>query len=141
MTDIERIAAFFERMSPADLDRLDAVYGPDARFKDPFNEVQGIPAIERVYAHMYATLDEPRFVIRQAVQQADQCFLTWDFHFRMRRFLRGTQTVRGASHLRLDALGRIADHRDYWDAAEEFYAKLPLVGRLMQWLRRQGTAR
>lgn len=141
MTDIERIAAFFERMSPADLDRLDAVYGPDARFKDPFNEVQGIAAIERVYAHMYATLDEPRFVIRQAVQQADQCFLTWDFHFRMRRFLRGTQTVRGASHLRLDALGRIADHRDYWDAAEEFYAKLPLIGRLMQWLRRQGTAR
>ena len=33
-----------------------------------------------------------------------------------------------------DADGRIARHRDYWDAAEELYMKLPLLGRLMRWL-------
>ncbi|MGO1254794.1 MAG: nuclear transport factor 2 family protein, partial [Alcaligenes aquatilis] len=27
--------------------------------------------------------------------------------------------------------------RDYWDAAEELYAKLPLLGLLMRWLRRK----
>ena len=138
---IERISQFFEQMTPADLDRLDLIYRSDARFKDPFNDVQGLAAVQRVYAHMYASLREPRFVIREAVQHGSHGFLTWDFHFRMRRLLRGPQVIRGASHLRLDGQGRIADHRDYWDAAEEFYAKLPVVGGLMRWLRAQGSAR
>jgi len=28
-------------------------------------------------------------------------------------------------------------HRDYWDAAGELYAKLPLIGAVMRWLRRR----
>jgi hypothetical protein len=31
-------------------------------------------------------------------------------------------------------------HRDYWDAAEELYEKLPVVGSLMRWLKRQANS-
>ena len=31
-------------------------------------------------------------------------------------------------------------HRDYWDAAEELYEKLPLLGALMRWLKRRVNA-
>jgi hypothetical protein len=55
----------------------------------------------------------------------------------MRRFNRDEQTVRGGSHLKLAADGRISLHRDYWDVAEELYEKLPVVGSLMRWLKRQ----
>jgi ketosteroid isomerase-like protein len=134
---VARIVAAFERLTRADLPRLAEIYTPDARFKDPFNEVQGVPAIRAVFEHMYATLDAPRFVIRDVVAQGDQCFLTWDFVFRMRRFNRDEQTVRGATQLLLAADGRIARHRDYWDAAEELYEKLPVVGSLMRWLKRR----
>ena len=58
----------------------------------------------------------------------------------MKRFDTTTlQTVRGASHLKFAADGRINFHRDYWDAAEELYEKLPLVGSLMRWLKRQAS--
>jgi steroid Delta-isomerase len=30
-------------------------------------------------------------------------------------------------------------HRDYWDAAEELYEKLPILGGLMRWLKRQAS--
>jgi steroid delta-isomerase len=50
------------------------------------------------------------------------------------------QCIRGATLLRLGADGRISDHRDYWDAAEELYEKLPLIGALMRWLRRRITS-
>ena len=49
------------------------------------------------------------------------------------------QTVRGGSHLVLAEDGRIRAHRDYWDAAEELYEKLPILGRLMRWLRRRAA--
>jgi len=136
---VARIVQAFEQLTPASLARLAELYTADARFKDPFNEVQGVPAIRAVFEHMYATLDAPRFVVRDVVAQGDQCFLTWDFIFRMRRFNRDEQTVRGGSHLVLAADGRIALHRDYWDVAEELYEKLPLVGSLMRWLKRRAN--
>jgi ketosteroid isomerase-like protein len=137
---VARIVQRFEQLSPADLPRLAEIYTEDARFKDPFNEVQGVAAIRGVFEHMYASLDGPRFVIHDVVVQGEQCFLTWDFVFRMRSFNRDEQTVRGGSHLKLAADGRIAMHRDYWDVAEELYEKLPLVGALMRWLKRRANS-
>jgi len=58
--------------------------------------------------------------------------------FRVRAHRPGVvQTIHGASHLRFDAAGRIAYHRDYWDAASELYAKLPLIGPVMRYLQRR----
>jgi hypothetical protein len=75
------------------------------------------------------------------VAEGGQCFLSWDFMFRFKRFARDAeQVVRGGSHLVFGADGRIALHRDYWDAAEELYEKLPAVGALMRWLKRKANS-
>jgi steroid Delta-isomerase len=137
---IQRIVALFERLAPQDLARLADFYTEDAHFKDPFNEVQGTAAIRRIFEHMFATLDGPRFVVHQALVQGDQCFLTWDFIFRLKRLRRDELVIRGASHLVLAADGRVSLHRDYWDAAEELYEKLPGLGALMRWLKRRASS-
>ena len=137
---VARIVDAFETLTPADVSRLGDYYAADAAFKDPFNEVRGVPAIQAVFEHMYVALDGPRFVVHEAIVQGDQCVLTWDFLFRFRRFSGELQTVRGASHLKLDAGGLITLHRDYWDAAEELYEKLPAVGALMRWLKRRANS-
>lgn len=134
---VARVVDAFEALAPDTLDALCALYADDARFKDPFNDVRGHAALRRVFVHMFRSLDEPRFEVLDAVVQADQCFLTWDFRFRMKRFDRGTQKIHGSTHLRFGVDGRIALHRDYWDAAEELYEKLPLVGALMRWFKRR----
>ncbi len=137
---INRIVALFEGLKREDVARIAEVYTPDARFKDPFNEVQGTAAIQRIFEHMFVALDEPRFVIRERIVQGQQCFLTWDFLFRMKRFDRSEQCIRGGSHLVLAEDGRITLHRDYWDAAEELYEKLPVLGGLMRWLKKRANS-
>lgn len=138
MTDsaARRAARFFETLAPADLDRLAGFYAPDARFRDPFNDVQGLDAVRAVFAHMFDTLDAPRFVIRDLVESGEDAFLTWDMHFR-RRGAGGSWHVHGGTHLRFAPDGRILLHRDYWDAAGELYEKLPVLGALLRWLRRR----
>ena len=136
---IERIATLFERLVPADVARLGEYYDANARFKDPFNDVRGVPEVQRIFAHMFTALNEPRFVVRDAIVEGDQCFLIWDFLFRFKRGSAGLQTVHGSSHLVLDAHGRITLHRDYWDAAEELYEKLPVVSALMRWLKQRAN--
>ena len=41
--------------------------------------------------------------------------------------------------LKLTADGLVDFHRDYWDAAEEWHEKLPLLGGLMRWLRKRAN--
>lgn len=137
---VAALVDLFEKLKPADVARLKDFYTADAYFKDPFNEVRGVPAIERIFTHMFESLDQPHFIVSGRVMQGRECFLLWDFRFRFRRFDRLTwQTVRGTSHVRLNEEGRVEFHRDYWDAAEELYEKLPGVGALMRWLKRQAN--
>ena len=138
---VDRIVEVFQTLTPARVDALDAVYAPQARFKDPFNDVQGLPEIQRIFRHMFVSLENPRFVITERIVQGGQCFLTWEFRFCFRRFKQGqAQCILGGSHLVLDEAGRITLHRDYWDAAEELYEKLPLLGGLMRWLKARANA-
>jgi hypothetical protein len=135
---VDRIAEAFQTLTPAGVETLDAIYAPDARFKDPFNDVQGLAEIQRIFRDMYVALDNPRFLITGRIVQGAQCFLTWELHFAFKRFQPGrVQCIAGGSHLVLNDEGRITLHRDYWDAAEELYEKLPIVGSLMRWLKRR----
>ena len=132
-----RIVAFFEHLAPGDLARIAEIYASDAYFRDPFNEVRGIDAIARIYTRMFEQLDACRFAIAETVAEGEDVVLIWDFTFRVRRWRPSQErAIRGATHLKLTADGKISYHRDYWDAVEEFYAKLPLIGPVLRFLRR-----
>jgi hypothetical protein len=137
---VTELVNFFENLSPSSLAGIQRYYTPNARFKDPFNEVQGVGAVAHIFLHMFDTLEAPRFVVIERVVQGSQCFLTWEFHFRFKALRKGQdQCILGASHLLLGPDGRVTLHRDYWDAAEELYEKLPLLGSLMRWLKRRAS--
>ena len=141
MTDedprVARLRTFFETLTPEAVERLGDHYAPDARFKDPFNEVVGVPAIRAVFAAMYRQVERPRFVITRSACNGNDAFLAWDLLFAFRGDKGREQTIRGATHIQFAADGRVALHRDYWDAAEELYEKLPVLGTLMRWLKRR----
>ena len=139
--DVARLVAFFESLTPQSVGQLAALYDSNARFVDPFNDVQGLPAVEAIFRHMFVALDEPRFVVTGQVVQDAQCFLLWNFHFRFKRFDTHTaQAIRGTSYLVFSEAGLVTLHRDYWDAAQELYEKLPLIGGLMRWMKKRANS-
>jgi len=133
-----RIVAFFEQLVPADAERIGEFYSADAYFRDPFNDVRGTGEIARVFGHMFRQLADCRFVITETVIGENAAMLVWDFSFRIRSWRPGeTQNVHGVTHVRFAADGKVAYHRDYWDAAGELYAKLPVIGPVMRFLQRK----
>jgi hypothetical protein len=138
---IARVVHYFETLSPDTVADLGQFYDAQARFKDPFNDVTGLADIQHIFEHMFVALDAPHFVVTNQVVQGLQCFLTWEFRFAFRNFKQGQpQVILGASHLVLSEHGLVTLHRDYWDAAEELYEKLPLVGSLMRWLKKRANS-
>jgi steroid Delta-isomerase len=132
------LKAYWEGLARERVAILDTVYAPQAYFRDPFNEVQGIEELRRVFEHMYETLEEPRFRIAETILEEDRAALVWDFDFRVKAWKpQVVRTIHGLTHVRFGPDGRVTYHRDYWDAAGELYAKLPLVGPLMRYLARR----
>jgi steroid Delta-isomerase len=133
-----RIQKGFEGLTLDGVDALSALYMLDAKFKDPFNDVQGRSAIAHIFRHMFSQVDAPHFVVTALIAKervggaSSQIFMRWDFSF----VTRGqAQTIHGATHFELNDEGLIALHRDYWDAAEELYEKIPILGFILRWLK------
>lgn len=138
VTPAARLATFYEALTPQTLDQLPDYYAPDARFKDPFNDVTGASAIRAIFQHMFDTLENPRFVVHSVSGDSAQSFLTWTLYFYTRsgKQVRGWE-IHGATHVQWAPDGRVAVHRDYWDVAEELYEKVPVLGSVMRLLKRR----
>lgn len=132
MNHHEPLLAWYATLAPDTVARAGDFYAADAQFRDPFNDVVGVAAIEAIFRHMFLHTDQPRFIIGDCVAQGDQAFVTWLFVARLHGVL---YEIAGASHLRFNQAGKVVVHRDYWDAAEELLQKLPLVGVPIRWLR------
>ncbi|MDR9406924.1 MAG: nuclear transport factor 2 family protein [Spiribacter sp.] len=140
MTPIADYGAFFAHMTAADLDRLDTVFVENARFVDPFNEARGLGEIRAVFAHMFATCSVARFEILESVAEGSVGYIRWRFSFQLPRDKTPRQPIEGVSRVVFAEDGRVREHIDYWDAAGELYAQLPLIGGLMRWLKRKLAA-
>ena len=134
---LAELIKFYNEFSPESVARFPEFYSADAYFKDPFNEVRGLPAIQRIFSHMFKQVAEPRFAVIETIADEHGVMLIWEFYYRVKLWGKGqAQVMRGVSHLRFDPDGKVNYHRDYWDTGEELYMKLPVMGSLMRGLRR-----
>ena len=134
---LDRLVNFYQTLTPEGVARFPEFYAEQAWFKDPFNEVRGVAAMQHIFAHMFQQIKEPRFAVTEQIEAANGTMLVWEMYFRMGLMGRSeVQVMRGVTHLRFDAEGRVDYHRDYWDAAEELYMKLPAIGLLMRGLKK-----
>ncbi len=129
---LSRFITYFETLSPSSLADIARIYAPNACFRDPFNNVQGLDAVRRVFVHMFAVTEAPRFVVLDALGNAAQGFVVWNFNFRGKGRSARDWVIHGATRLEFDAQGLVTLHRDYWDAAGELYEHLPMLGPLLR---------
>jgi len=73
--DLDRFIAFYHDLTPQSIERFPDFYGPDAYFKDPFNEVRGVEAIQHIFTHMFRQVEMPRFVVTEHVADANGVML------------------------------------------------------------------
>jgi steroid delta-isomerase len=133
---INALVEWYSNLSPERVDSLDAIYHEQARFKDPFNDVQGHQAIAAIFHHMFETTGKPSFEIIDVVQQESTAWVRWLFNCN----LRGKPfSVEGISRIDFTNDGRVISHYDYWDASE-LLAQLPVIGTIVRYLRKKLSA-
>ena len=129
---------YFEALSPATLGGLRALAAPGMHFRDPFNDLIGADKVIRSLELGYEHAEDMRFEFLDQAWSGRTCYYRWRFFFRPKRFSGGrVWTIDGMSEVRFDAAGLVVEHLDHWDAASQFYARLPVLGRLIDLVRRR----
>lgn len=136
-THVQRYIDVFEHLTPSTLQPLEDCFAEDARFVDPFNDVQGRPAIRAVFEHMFANCEDPRFAVDECLVDNNLAYLRWQFSFGNPASRR---RIEGVSRVQFLPDGRVIEHCDYWDPASQLYENLPLLGNLFRALRKRLAA-
>jgi len=133
----EKLTHFFETLHDGtSMETFRTIYADKVKFKDPFNEVEGIASVYEIFAHMYQNLDKPRFVINEYMDKENIIYVKWDFLFAFKG-KKDENSFEGVSRLVVNEQGKVISHIDYWDAAEHMYEKMPLVGSLLRFIKRK----
>lgn len=137
---VDGYARFFETLTPETLDRLSEFAAPDIRFKDPFNDVTGIDPMRAIFLHMFEKMERPAFQVTHRAKDAQDdavWFLRWRLTGQLRALSNRDWSVEGMSEIHFDSGGRVVAHIDYWDAGQNFYEMLPVIGRVIRLLRKR----
>lgn len=128
--------AFYESLAPESLECLDALCTPDVRFRDPFNDVTGIADYRAILGDMFEQVDAPRFQVSDRALSGRVAYLRWVFTFAPKSG-GAPWRIEGMSEVHFDRQGRVSTHLDYWDSGSQFYARLPVLGRLIGLVRKR----
>ena len=133
----EAYAKFYESLSADSPQEEYGVYFDSAsEFTDPFQKVQGLSAIHNVFVAMYKNLRNPRFVVDEIVCSDEVAYLRWHFFYTLSSKA-GEHSFMGVSRVTFTQSAKVKSHIDYWDAAENVYEKIPLLGALIRFVKRK----
>jgi steroid Delta-isomerase len=116
----------FENLSPETIENCGEVVSADIRFKDPFNDIRGLVLFKRMLFKTLEDVSDPKFTILDQAHSDFRHYVRWDFEGSVKGL--GKLNLSGMSEISYDDHGLVCEHIDHWDAAEQLYEKLPLLG-------------
>jgi hypothetical protein len=132
---LRQFAGVFAELHKGNLERLGELYSVDVLFCDPLHQVRGLGELQRYFAELYANVSELRFDFHGFDQVREgEGYLRWSLSYRHPRLAGGRLIqVDGCSHLQWH--NKVYRHRDYFDAGSLLYEQLPVLGKLIGWLK------
>ncbi len=125
----------FENLSTERIENCEAFVNADIHFKDPFNDITGITRFKHLLHKTLKDVTDPRFVVTHQAKDKDVLFLKWEFSGTVKVI--GHWFITGMSEIHLDDQGKVVRHVDHWDASEQFYGHIPVLGSLLRLIRRR----
>jgi len=129
----------YQTLSIDNLDLLKNIYHQDITFIDPIHKVQGYDNLVNYFEGLYENLSTCEFIIEQVIVQDSHAALYWKMSYQHAKLNKGkTVTVLGTSHI--EGKGdKVYYHRDYLDLGVMLYEQLPIIGRLIRWIKKRAA--
>lgn len=135
---LEHFKTLFRTMCAEDLqqDLLEEVYAEDLLFQDSFHKIESREAFLNYCSELYQNLSSCDFEFHDQWLSDGQAMLTWTMTYSHPKLKRGRHiTVQGASHIRFNE--KVYFHQDYFDGGALLYEHVPVLGSIIQQLKKR----
>ena len=140
---LERFKTLYREMNARDLklNLLKQVYAEGMVFHDSFHHIQGREKFIVYCENLYQNLQRCDFEFHEQWLSADQAMLTWTMVYEHPRLKWGKPiSVEGATHIRFATQAeeaQICFHQDFCDGGALLYEHVPVLGTIIQQLKKR----
>ncbi|SHG18605.1 nuclear transport factor 2 family protein [Vibrio gazogenes] len=135
--DVQTVALFYAQLNKHNLDTLNDIYHDEIVFEDAAHRIEGVTSLSDYFINLYQNVERCNFTIHEQHPTDNGGFLIWTMHLQHPKLRQGQLVnVRGVTHLRFQD-GKVIYHRDYFDLGEMLYEQLPILGRVVRWIKRR----
>ena len=133
---VEQFKSTYQNMNASNIASIERLYSEDIEFNDPFHQVFGLTALKGYFEELYENVDSVSFEFGQCINQEQQYFIEWEMTLCHPKLNKGNAIqVPGATLFKVDNNEKVIFHRDYFDAGVMLYEHIPLLGRLIKWVK------
>ena len=118
----------FENLELTNINSLLNLVDDNVVFEDPFNTIIGKNNLRELFLEMFKKLQQPKFKILNIFYKQDLAIIKWNFSCKI---FRKDICFDGISEVTVKN-GKIKKHLDFWDSGKNFYAQVPILGRIFK---------
>lgn len=134
----DKFITTYQILNKNNLNILDEIYAEEVTFIDPFHKIKSLNKTKIYFSELYQNVLKISFDFEQVHSTSNDYFLPWKMTLTHPKLNKGNSfVVPGITHLKTNKADKIIYHRDYFDAGTMLYERLPLFGKVINWIKRK----
>ena len=132
---LSQFISVYQRLSTNNLSSLNDIYSENVVFIDPIHEIKGLTSLHEYFEGLYKNLSSCSFTISDVIVEHGKAAIYWEMNYQHAKLNKGeVVSVQGTSKL-IAENNKIVYHRDFLDLGAMLYEQLPLIGKLIHWIK------
>ena len=132
---INNFVKAYEDLNADNLHILPQIYDENITFIDPFHKISGLSNLKKYFHGLYSNLDSCQFLFKDPYLKDNSAMIQWIMLLKHSRLSKTEIEVIGCTHIQFDQ--KIIFHRDYFDAGQMVYERVPLLGSAIKLIKRR----
>lgn len=129
----------YQTLSTTNLSLLAHVYHKEVIFIDPMHHVEGFDNLSQYFRVLYQHLTHCQFDIKHLIYSQNEAAIYWQMSYKHPKLNHGNLVVvEGHSQIKGHE-DKVIFHRDYLDIGAMLYEQLPMLGRLIKWIKARAS--
>lgn len=134
-TWLQAFISVYSELKADSQQQLKGIYHSEVVFIDPMHQMQGRDELINYFERLYREVISCDFIIEEVLEVGDEAAIFWTMMLRHKKLSGGRKIkLEGHSHLKMQD-NKIIYHRDYFDVGAMLYEHIPLLGRVIKFIK------
>ncbi|MFT6733742.1 MAG: hypothetical protein ACJAS9_001932 [Polaribacter sp.] len=135
---VEKFKSTYQNMNASNIESIEGLYAEEIQFTDPFHKIDGLGNLKQYFEELYQNVESVEFEFGNSLNENKQFFIEWEMTVCHPKLNKAKPIlVPGGTLIKIDEFEKIIFHRDYFDAGAMLYEQIPLLGRVIKWVKQK----